>query len=95
MFVPVFEKDKNKLFICTEEFIGKTKEEAMSIGWGASLVECTLLEMNFINETKDIDPKNTPHRKAAIGNMPVAIISGPLFEQVFSQHSEYIWLTEE
>ncbi len=81
VFVPIFKKDENELFICTEDFIGETHYDAMKIGWGTSLVEGVLLKMEFTNEVREIDPKNTPHVKANIMNMPVAVISGPLFEE--------------
>lgn len=81
VFVPVFEKEGNRLFVCLEDFVGQTEDEALKIGYGAMLVEGILAGMKFTGKVKEIDPKETPHRKCEIIGMPVAIISGPLFNQ--------------
>ena len=80
MFVPIFEKEGNRFFILTEEFIGKDKLEATQIALGAMLVECIICGMTYTKEVQEIDPENTPHVKAQLGPLPTAIISGPLFE---------------
>lgn len=85
MFVPIFEKDNNRLFILTEEFTAQTRDDAMNIGWGSSLVEAVILQMKFTNEVQEINPRYTPHAKATIANIPVAIISGPLFDVLVKQ----------
>ena len=81
IFVPIFEKEGNKFFILTEEFIGKDKLEATQIGIGAMLVECIICGVTYISEVREIDPKNTPHLVAKLGPLPVAIISGPIFDE--------------
>ena len=80
MFVPIFEKEGNKFFILTEEFVGKDEVEARQIGIGAMFVECVICGMTYTNEVAEIDPKNTLHVAAKLGPLPTAIISGPLFE---------------
>lgn len=79
VFVPIFEKDGNKLFVASPDFVAETRDEAMNIGWGGSLVEGILLDMQFTNQVMEVDPKNIPHVAANIGNTPVAVISGPMF----------------
>ena len=81
MFVPIFEKDGNKLFITTPDFIGTSETHADMIGLAASIVEGVLLDMKYIG-TMEIEPDLTPHRKAHVGNVPIAIISGPMFDEV-------------
>jgi hypothetical protein len=82
MFVPVFEKDGNRLLLCPGRFWVELEEEALRIGYGSVLVECILLGMKFIGEVIEVDPNNTKHVRASIDNVPVAIISGPSFDQV-------------
>ena len=80
MFVPIFEKEGNKFFVLTEEFVGKDELEARQIALGAMLMECIICGMTYTKEVQEIDPENTPHVKAQLGPLPTAIISGPLFE---------------
>ena len=80
IFVPIFEKDGNKFFVLSPEFVGKDKLEATQIALGAMLVECIICGMTYTKEVQEIDPENTPHVKAQLGPLPTAIISEPLFE---------------
>lgn len=77
--VPIFDKDGNKLFVRSQDFMGDDHEHAMKIGWGASLVECIILGMKFTGDTMEI-PEELPHIPADLGGFPVAIISGPQFD---------------
>ena len=81
MFVPIYEKNSNKFFIISEQFVGKDKAEALQIALGSMLVECIICEMTYTEEVREIDPENTPHVKAQLGPLSVAIISGPLFDE--------------
>ena len=80
-FVPVFSKDSNQFFILTADFACDDKEAAYQTGLGAMLVECVLLGMEFTGKAIEIDTENMPHVKANLSKIPVAIISGPLFEE--------------
>ena len=79
-FVPVFEKDDNRLFVTLEDFIAHTESEAMKIGYGAMFVEGLVLGMRFTGEVIEIDTKSVVHVCATLGALPVAIIGGPLFD---------------
>ena len=76
---PIFEKDENRFFVELVDFLGDDHEDAMKIGWGASLVECIVLSMKFTGETMEI-PEELPHISANLGGFPVALISGPQFD---------------
>ena len=79
-YCPVFEKDGNRLIVRTEEFVGKDEEQAKHIGWGAMLVECILLKMKYTGDIISIDGE-IPHVAADLGSVPVAILSGPVFDE--------------
>jgi len=81
VFVPIFKKDGNRFFILIEEFVGKDELEATQIGLGAMLVECVICRMSFTGEVQEINLKNTPHALAQLGPLPVAIVSGPAFDE--------------
>lgn len=85
-FVPIFEKEGNKFFVLTEEFVAEDSWEAMKIGWGASLVEAVLWEANFTNETIDVT-NGILHLKAHIDRTPIAIIGGSLFDEIENEQS--------
>lgn len=80
-YVPIFEKDGNRLFVLCEDFRADNEYDARKIGWGAMLVECVVLGMKFTYEVIEL-PKIIPNRKAELGGYPVAIISGPMFDEV-------------
>jgi len=80
-WVPVFEKDGHELVVLTEDFAGKDAEEAHKIGWGGALVEGVILGMRFTTKVREVDVSNFPHRAAMLGGVPVALISGPLFDE--------------
>ena len=79
-YCPIFEKDNNRLIVVTEEFVGKDEEQAKQIGWGAMLVECILLNMKYTGDIINIDGE-IPHVVADLGGVPVAILSGPVFDE--------------
>lgn len=86
-FVPIFEREGNKLFVLQEDFRSDNEEEAKHAGMGAMLVECMLMKMKYTGEVKEIDPKSTLHARATIGHTPVAVIEGPLFD-LYDLHTE-------
>ena len=80
-FVPIFEtKDGNRLFVCLNDFVGTDEDDAWKIAVGASLVECILWGIRPTWKSVDVT-EGIPHRKADLGGVPVAIISGPLFDE--------------
>jgi len=79
--VPLYEKEGNRFFVLTEDFVGKDEEEARHIGLGSMLVECIFLDMKYTGAVMQL-AEEVPHRKAKVGTTPVAIVSGPLFEEV-------------
>lgn len=79
-FVPIFEKDGNRLFILYDDFRADNEYDARQIGWGAMLVECVVLGMKFTHDVMEL-LENIPNRKAELGGFPVAIISGPMFDE--------------
>ena len=79
-YCPVFEKDNNRLIVVTEGFVGKDEEQARHIGWGAMLVECILMGMKYTGDILNIDGE-IPHISADLGGVPVAILSGPVFDE--------------
>jgi len=84
--VPIFEKDGNRLFILSKDFLGKDHHEARNIGLGASLVELPLLGLEFKGEILDLDVNNNgkvsiKHAYGAIGHIKCCIISGPLYDR--------------
>jgi hypothetical protein len=84
-FAPVFEKDGNQFLITHGEFVARTEEEALSLG--TSAFECAL-DIRFTGEVLNI-AEGITHRKAVLDtDMPVAIISGPLFDEVAEKEVE-------
>ena len=79
-YCPVYEKDGNRLIVVTEEFVGKDEEQAKQIGWGSMLVECILMKMKYTGDIINIDGE-IPHIAADLGGVPVAILSGPVFDE--------------
>ena len=79
-YCPVFEKDGNRLIVRTEEFVGKDEEQARHIGWGAMLVECIILGMEYTGDIIDIE-SDILHVPCDLGGVPVAILSGPVFDE--------------
>ena len=79
-YCPVYEKDGNRLIVVTKEFVGKDEEQAKHIGWGSMLVECILLGMKYTGDIITIDVE-VPHISADLGGVPVAIVSGPVFDE--------------
>ena len=79
-YCPVYEKEGNRLIVVTEEFVGKDEEQAKHIGWGSMLVECILMEMKYTGDIINIDGE-IPHIAANLGGVPVAILSGPAFDE--------------
>ena len=79
IYCPIFEKDENRLIVTTPEFVGEDEEQAKRIGWGAMLVECVILNMEYTGEIFDLESE-VPHIPANLGDVPVAILSGPLFD---------------
>ena len=79
-YCPVYEKNGNRLIIVTEEFVGKDEEQAKHIGWGSMLVECIILKMKYTGDIINIDG-DLPHVAADLGGVPVAILSGPAFDE--------------
>lgn len=82
-FVPIFEKDGNKLFLLYESFTANDEDHAFNIGFGA-FVEAFTYDMTFTERVLEVNIKNIPHIKAEIGNMSVAVISGPMFDEAKS-----------
>lgn len=89
MFVPIFEKEGNRFFVLSKEFIGEDEAEACEIGIGAMFVECVICGMTYTNEVMEIDPENTPHVAARLGPLPTAIISGPLYQGRCSRRRDH------
>lgn len=84
-WVPIYEKDGNKLVIAHSQFAGEDEEEANRIGLGSMFVECILLGMKFTGEVREIDTENLPHVKATLGPYyAVCIIEGPMFQEADS-----------
>jgi len=79
-YCPIFEKDNNRLIVVTEEFVGEDEEQARHIGWGSMLVECILMGMKYTGDILNIDGE-IPHIAADLGGVPIAILSGPVFDE--------------
>lgn len=86
-YCPVYEKEGNRLIVVTEEFVGNDEEQAKQIGWGSMLVECILLGMKYTGDIINIDGE-IPHISANLGGVPVAIFSGPVFDEHEQSQSE-------
>ncbi|HJZ13827.1 MAG TPA: hypothetical protein VJ521_16855 [Acidobacteriota bacterium] len=80
-FVPIFEKDGNAFFVLLKDWRADDEHGARMIGWGAMLVETVLWKAMFTKEVKEISA-GIEHREADLAGFPVAIISGPLVEEL-------------
>lgn len=80
LFVPIFEKDGNRFFVNWKDFVGADEDEAWKIGLGAQLVEGILWGMRNTHKTLDVT-EGVLHRKAWLNEVPISIISGPLFDE--------------
>jgi hypothetical protein len=80
-FVPIYEKNGNRFFVLTEDFVGTTEQEAREIGLGSMLVECIFWGMTYTKEILEMDTSHCPHVEATLGNVPVGVIAGPLFDE--------------
>lgn len=80
-YAPVFEREGNRLIFLHESFVADTEEDAWKIGLGASLVECVLYGVRPTHESVAIVDGNIPHFPAKLGQMPIALISGPMFDE--------------
>ena len=81
MYVPIFEQDDNRFFFPHIDYSSDNESDAYKIGIGA-LFECILLNMKFTHEVMEIDLDNIPHVKADLVGNRIAIISGPLFDEI-------------
>jgi len=54
--------------------------QALAIAIGTITLECIICRMVF-DCIEEIDPSNVPHVPAVIGDMHVAVVSGPLFDE--------------
>ncbi len=79
LFAPVFSKDGHEFIVTESAFVADNEQTAREIGLGAMLVECIILGMAYTKRTLEFDPENTPHIRAEIGPLVVAVISGPMF----------------
>lgn len=80
-FCPVYLKDGNELIVLLKSWTAPEEEDAYKIALGSMLVECILYGMKF-KEVRSIDVNNLRHYQTKLGDVPVAIISGPVFDQV-------------
>ena len=80
-YAPVFEREGNRLIFLHESFVADTEEDAWKIGLGASLVECFLYGVKPTHESVAIVDGQIPHFPAHLGRMPVALLSGPMFDE--------------
>lgn len=82
-FAPVFEKDGNRFIFLFEGTIGVDEEEAYKIGVGIAFVEGILTGSDPTWESVNVD--GLLNVEANLGSYPVAIIGGPLFDQVLNK----------
>ena len=80
-FAPVFEKDGNEFLVCHRSFASIDDKGAWEIGVGASLVECILWGAKFTGEICEVTD-NTRGYEAHLQGALVAIISGPLYDEL-------------
>lgn len=79
-FVPIFEKDGNEFFILTEDFVAEDEWGASKLGLG-SFVESVLWNATYTGRSINVC-NGIPHLKAEVMGTPVAVIRGPLFDEV-------------
>lgn len=80
-FCPVYEKDGNEFIVLMNDFRADDEETAWQIAMGSMLVECVLWGCRYAKRIVSIDRSNFPHRNADLAGVPVAIITGPYFEE--------------
>ena len=85
-YSPLYEKmDTGDVFIiCTADQASDDEDEAWKIGWGTSFVEGVLLGFRFTGKSVNTDPP-LMHFTGRIAGMPVAIVSGALFDEAISK----------
>lgn len=86
-YVPIFEKDGNKFFLLSLDFVGKTRSEAEEIGLGSMFVECILMGMKYGHKTIEINADESgsfsiPHVKAKICGCDCCIIDGKILDDI-------------
>ena len=82
VYAPIFEQDGNKFFISHVDFVADTEDDAFKIGFGAMFVEGIVFNFKFNSEVRKIDIEHTPHLRARLSNFNVAILEGPMFDEV-------------
>jgi hypothetical protein len=85
-YTPLYEKrDTGDMFIiCTADQTSDDQEKAKLIGWSTSFVEGIFC--NFVFAGTAIDTQAPlMHFKAKLGGMPVAIVSGVMFDEAISK----------
>jgi len=80
MYAPIFRKDGNELFIMDADYLSAYYRGAQRIALSEMFVEGVFLGMEFVR-VQEIDIDNIPHVTATLSGVPVAIISGPIFDE--------------
>jgi hypothetical protein len=82
-FAPVFEKDGNRFIFRLADGIGEDEEEAQKIGVGLAFVEGIFTGSKPTWESVNVE--NLRHLEGVLGGYPIALISGPLFDEAEKQ----------
>lgn len=85
MFAPVFTHTAtgNRYIITQEDFVSEDRDVAWSIGFGAGLVEAIALQSRHkLGDILEFDPTNLPHVASTLGGLRVAVVAGPIFDEV-------------
>lgn len=81
--VPIFEGAGNRFFVCFEDFVGTNEEEAKDIGAINMFLSFAGTWANYTGKVLDVTG-GTLHRRAHLVGTPIAVISGPLFDEALS-----------
>jgi len=89
---PVFVKDENEFIIQYEDLVFSDESTAWKAGWGTSLVEGVLLGFVFTGRSVDVE-QGLINRRSKLGGMPVAVIAGPLVDEVVPREGQECGVT--
>ena len=86
-FAPVFTKDGNRFIVCNKDYISDCRTGATEIGIGVLFGEAIVYNFKWLDqEVIELDMKNTTHISAELGRLPIAILSGPIFDKMEEEH---------
>lgn len=81
VFVPVFEKDGNRFIVRHEGFVADSEDGAWAIAIGA-IPESVIYKFDFTKEVLEIDTDNFLHVPMRLGELPIAVLSGPILNEI-------------